>query len=131
MFLYALIASLWAADLDYANVDKGDKAPFTGKLLTHDALSQIIATHENEILQADLEREYQIQKLSDELNLKYDLYAITCQANEDMYQKMLENRDEELKIQARKDWIQRLAFVGGFALGSAMTIGISYSVNQN
>lgn len=131
MFLYALIVSLWAADLNYANVDKGEPAPFTGKLLTHDALAEIIATHENELLNADLEREYQVQKLADELNLKYDLYAITCQANEDMYKKMLENRDEELKIQARKDWIQRAAFIGGFALGSAVTIGITYSVNQN
>lgn len=131
MFLYTLIASLWAADLNYANVDKGEPAPFTGKLLTHDALAEIIATHENELLNADLEREYQIQKLADELNLKYDLYAITCQANEDMYKKMLDNRDEELKIQARKDWIQRAAFIGGFALGSAVTIGITYSVNQN
>ena len=31
MFLYALIASLWAADLDYANVDKGDPAQLNGK----------------------------------------------------------------------------------------------------
>ena len=131
MFLYTLIMSLWAADLSYANVDKGEPAPFTGKLLTHDALAEIIATHENELLNADLEREYQVQKLADELNLKYDLYAITCQANEDMYKKMLDNRDEELKIQARKDWIQRAAFIGGFALGSAVTIGITYSVNQN
>jgi len=131
MFLYTLIAAIWAADLDYANVDKGEPAPFTGKLLTHDALAEIIATHENELLNADLEREYQIQKLSDELNLKYNLYEITCQANEEMYKKMLDNRDEELAIQARKDWIQRAAFIGGFALGSAVTIGITYSVNQN
>ena len=131
MFLLAFVSALWAADIDYANVDKGDPAPFTGKLLTHDALAQIIATHENELLNADLEREYQIQKLADELNLKYSLYEITCQANEDMYKKMLDNRDEELKIQSRKDWIQRAAFIGGFALGSAVTIGITYSVNQN
>ena len=131
MFLYAFIASIWASDIDYANVDKGDPAPFTGKLLTHDALATIIATHENELLTADLDKEYELQKLSDQLNLKYDLYAITCQANEDMYTKMIENRDEELSIQARKDWIQRAAFLGGFALGSAITVGITYSVNQN
>ena len=48
-----------------------------------------------------------------------------------MHKQMIELRDEELKIQARKDWIQRLAFFGGFALGTATTIGITYSVNQN
>ena len=131
MFLYALIESLWAADLDYANVDKGDPAPFTGKLLTHDALAQIIATHEKELLQADLDKEFELQSTSDKLNLKYDLYAARCEADKQMYTQMMETRDIELKAQARKDWIQRLAFFGGFALGTATTIGITYSVNQN
>ena len=48
-----------------------------------------------------------------------------------MYQQMILLRDEEIAIQARKDWIQRLAFFGGFALGTATTVGIVYSVNQN
>lgn len=131
MFLLAFVSTLWAADLDYANVDKGDPAPFTGKLLTHDALAQIIATHEKELLQADLDKEFELQRTTDNLNLKYDLYAAKCEADKQMYTQMIEYRDEELKIQARKDWIQRAAFVGGFALGSAITIGITYSVNQN
>ena len=131
MFLLAFIGTLLAADIDYANVDKGDPAPFTGKLLTHDALAQIIATHEKEILQADLNREFDLQKNSDTLNLKYDLYEAKCEANTIMYQQMIDLRDEEIKLQARKDWIQRLAFFGGFALGTATTIGITYSVNQN
>ena len=131
MFLFAFVSTLWAADLDYANVDKGDPAPFTGKLLTHDALAQIIATHEKEMLQADLDKEYELQKTTDRLNLKYDLYYARAEADKEMYQQMIELRDEEIKIQARKDWIQRLAFFGGFALGTATTIGITYSVNQN
>ena len=131
MFLIAFISALWAADLDYANVDKGDPAPFTGKLLTHDALAQIISTHEKELLQCDLDKEFELQKRTDELNLKYDLYHARAEADKEMYQQMIELRDEEIKIQARKDWIQRLAFFGGFALGTATTIGITYSVNQN
>tara|TARA_B100001093_G_scaffold517609_1_gene599703 strand:+ start:13500 stop:13895 length:396 start_codon:yes stop_codon:yes gene_type:complete len=131
MFLLAFISTLWAADVDYANVDKGDVAPFTGKLLTHDALSQIITTHEKELLQADLDKEFELQKVTDTLNLKYDLYYARAEADKAMYQQMIELRDEEIKIQSRKDWIQRLAFFGGFALGTATTIGITYSVNQN
>ena len=131
MFLLAFVSTLWAADLDYANVDKGDPAPFTGKLLTHDALAQIIATHEKELLQSDLDKEFELQKRTDQLNLKYDLYHARAEADKEMYKQMIELRDEEIKIQARKDWIQRLAFFGGFALGTATTIGITYSVNQN
>ena len=131
MFLLALISTLWAADVDYANISEGDPAPFTGKLLTRAALAQMISTHEKEMLQADLDKEFELQKRTDELNLKYDLYYARCEANKEMYTQMIELRDEEIKIQARKDWIQRLAFFGGFALGTATTIGIVYSVNQN
>ena len=90
-----------------------------------------IATHEKELLQSDLDKEFELQKRTDELNLKYDLYHARAEADKEMYQQMIELRDEEIKIQARKDWIQRLAFFGGFALGTATTIGITYSVNQN
>ena len=131
MFLLALISTLWAADVDYANINEGDPAPFTGKLLTRAALAQMIATHEKEMLQADLDREFELQKKTDELNLKYDLYYARCEANKEMYTQMIEIRDEVIKIQSRKDWIHRLAFFGGFALGTATTIGIVYSVNQN
>ena len=131
MFLLAFISTIWAADVDYINIKEGDPAPFTGKLLTRAALAQMIATHEKEMLQADLDREFELQKKTDELNLKYDLYYARCEANKEMYTQMIELRDEEIKIQARKDWVQRLAFFGGFALGTATTIGIVYSVNQN
>jgi len=131
MFLLAFVGILWAADVDYVNVSEGDPAPFSGKLLTHAAMAKIIATHEKEMLQADLDREFELEKKTDELDLKYDLYEARCEANIEMYTQMIALRDEEIKIQARKDWVQRLAFFGGFALGTATTIGIVYSVNQN
>ncbi len=131
MFLIALTSILWAADTDFTNISEGEEAPFAGKLLTNEALAEIIATHEKELLQSDLDKEFELQKRTDELNLKYDLYATRCEANTEMYKGMIELRDEEIKIQSRKDWIQRLAFFGGFALGTATTIGIVYSVNQN
>jgi|TARA_R110000824_G_scaffold53018_1_gene147041 hypothetical protein len=131
MFLLALIGTLWAADVDYTNVNEGDPAPFTGKLLTSNALAQIIATHEKEIMKSDLDSEFELQKKTDELNLKYDIYSIKCEANIEMYKQMIALRDEEIQLQLRKDWIQRLAFYGGFAIGTATTIGIVYSVNQN
>ena len=83
------------------------------------------------MLHADLDKEFELQKVSDGLTLKYDLYEARCEANIEMYQQMILLRDEEIAIKARKDWIQRLAFFGGFALGTATTVGIVYSVNQN
>ena len=131
MFLLALISTLWAADVDFVNIKEGEPAPFTGKLFTEEAVAKILANHEAEMLQADLDKEFELGKKTDELNLKYDIYEAKCKANTEMYKSMIELRDDELKIQARKDWIQRFAFYGGFAIGTATTIGIVYSVNQN
>jgi hypothetical protein len=131
MFLLALVGSLWASDLDFVNIEEGAPAPFSGKLFTEEAVAKIIANHEAEVLQADLDKEYEVSKKSDELNLKYDIYEAKCKANTEMYKSMIVLRDDELKAQARKDWIQRFAFYGGFAIGTATTIGIVYSVNQN
>ena len=131
MFLLTFIGTLWAADADFTNIEKGEPAPFAGKLITNEALAKILSDHEASLLQGDLDKEFEVQKKTDELNLRYDLYKTKCEANEELYKSMINLRDEELKIQSRKDWIQRLAFFGGFALGTATTIGIVYSVNQN
>ena len=92
---------------------------------------KILSSDEVLSIRQDLDSEFELQKRTDELNLKYDLYYARCEANKEMYAQMIDLRDEEIKIQARKDWVQRLAFFGGFALGTATTIGIVYSVNQN
>jgi len=131
MFLYALIASLWASDIDYITIEKGEAAPFSGKLMSTSALVQIVETHESEILRLDLEKEYELQKQADEFQLKYELYETRCTANTEMYQQMIDVRDKELSIQSKKDWIQQLAFFGGFVLGTTVAVGITYSVNQN
>jgi len=131
MFLLALVGSLWASDLDFVNIEEGEPAPFSGKLFTEEAIAKIIANHEAEMLQSDLDKEFEIEKKTDELNLKYDIYEAKCEANTEMHKSMILLRDDELKAQARKDWIQRFAFYGGFAIGTATTIGIVYSVNQN
>jgi len=131
MFFYALIASLWASDLDYVTIEKGQTAPFSGKLMSNSALAQIIETHESEILRLDLEKEYELQKQADEFQLKYELYETRCEANIEMYQQMIDVRDKELNMQSKKDWIQQFSFFGGFILGTAVAVGITYSVNQN
>lgn len=131
MFLLAMIGTLWAADVDYVDIQKGESAPFSGKIFTIEALSQMISVHESQINRLELENQYNLKNQKTELDLKYDLYALQCDANEDMYKKMIEKRDTELSIQAKKDWVQRLSFYAGFALGTASAIAITYSVNQN
>lgn len=130
MIFLSLIANLWAADIDYVNIQKGEEAPISGKLLSEEALAKIIAQHESELKELQVKNQYELTKQSDELSLKYDLYEMRCEENIIMYKQMIDIRDTEIKKQSRKDWIQRWAFFGGYVLGAAMTIGIVHSVNQ-
>ena len=128
MFLLSLMSLSLASDPDFTNIEKGEPAPFAGKLLTNEALAEIISNHESDIMQSDLDKEFELQKQRDELDLRFNLQKTECDANILMYQGMIDVRDQEIKKQARRDWIQRAAFFGGFALGVGSTIAIVKAV---
>ena len=129
--VFLLLASLaHAAATTYTHVKKGQSVPFDGVLMTNDALVQMIATQESEVKTCELNAQTEISLQRNDLNLKYDLYEARCEAEKKMYEELLVIRDEQLKKDKVKDFIQRTAFFGGFALGSAVTVGIVYSLNN-
>ena len=128
MFLLSLMSLSLASDPDFTNIEAGEVAPFSGKLLTNEALAEIISNHEASIMQCDLDSEFALQKQRDELDLRHNLHKVECEATIEMYQGMIDFRDQEIKKQIRRDWIQRAAFFGGFALGVGSTIAIVKAV---
>ena len=130
MFLITLLSVCLAAEVDYININEGEPAPFSGKLITDEGLSKIIAQCEEEQLQADLDLEYAVQQKANELNLKYDLLNTRYSAEKQMYEEMIAARDEQIKINSRKDFWRRFATYTGFFVGAATTVGIVYSLNQ-
>jgi hypothetical protein len=130
MFLIALLGVCLAAEADFVNIEKGDPAPFAGKIITDEGLAKIIAKHEADQLQCDLNLEYELQKKASELNLKYDLLNSKYEAEKQMYEEMIGARDEQLKINSRRDFWRRFATYSGFFVGAATTVGIVYSLNQ-
>ena len=130
MFLIGMISICLAADADFTNIQEGDPAPFTGKLITDEALAKIVAQYEAELKEADLNLEYELQKKANEMQLQYDLLEIKYTAEKEMYESMIAARDEQLKINRRQDFWRRFATYGGFVLGSGLTVGIVYSLNQ-
>jgi len=130
--VFLLLASLsHAADTSYSHVKKGQTVPFDGVLMTNDALVQMIATQESEVKTCELNSQTQMSLQKNELDLKYDLYEARCEAEKKMNEELIAIRDEQIEKDKIKDVIQRTAFFGGFVLGSAATIGIVYSLNQN
>jgi hypothetical protein len=134
MFLYSLLGFCLAAtsaDVDFTSVKKGETVPFSGKLLTEEAMAEIIATHEYEINQLKIDKELERKTLEASLNLKYDLYYSECELKKSTQREMITIRDEEIKRQQTKDIFQRASFTIGFILGAGGTILITHSVNQN
>lgn len=131
LFLLTNLAIASGESVDFTTVKKGEEVPFDGKLLTNEALAQIISTHELELEALRLEKENELNQKVIDMSLEHNIYKIECEATKEIQELMIEKRDEELKIQARKDLIQRTAFVAGFSLGTAITIAITHSVNQN
>jgi len=131
MLLLSLLKPLQAEE-KYTELKQGEPAPYAGILLTKEAIAKIYADQEAEIAKLKADHEYQLNivKLSD--NTKYDLLNTRYKLDVEMYQAMIENRDNAIKKLPvysegyKADW----SMIGGFILGSVITVGIVYSVDK-
>ena len=117
--------------IDYIEMTQGQSAPFAGRLFTDEALAKIFATHQIEISTINANFEYQLKKQELDLNLKYELLDSKYTSEIEMYERMIDIRDVQLKKSAKKDIWQKWATYGGFVLGAATSVAIFYSVNTN
>lgn len=118
-------------DLDFVTIQAEESAPFSGYLFTDEALTNLISQHRGELLAMNIDHETNMKLLEEDLNYKHSLDSLKWESKEQMYLDLIKIRDDQIKKSENKDIIQRVAFFGGFVLGSAITIGITYSVNQN
>jgi hypothetical protein len=131
MLLLSLLNPLLAEE-KYTELKQGEPAPYAGILLTKEAIAKIYADQESEIAKLKIEHEYQLNTVKLSGNTKYDLLNARYKLDVEMYQAMIENRDNAIKkLPAysegyKADW----SMIGGFVLGSVITVGIVYSVNK-
>ena len=117
--------------VDYIEISKGEVAPFDGRLFTSQGIAKILADHEAEKSKLKIEFDYELNKTTLDLNLKYDVLDSRRQSEILMYETMLKARDEELNKAAKKNTLQKWAAYGSFVLGAATSVAIFYSVNHN
>ena len=129
MMMFQLSAN--AADLNYKHIIEGEKSPFSGIVMTNDALVQMIATHEAEIKTCELDRSTQLKLNKNDSDKQYALLELQYNMDKALYEELISIRDDQIKKDKTKDIIQRVAFFGGFTLGAATSVGIVYSLNQN
>jgi len=131
MLLLALLKPLQAEE-KYTELKQGEPAPYAGVLLTKEAIAKIYSDQKAEIAKLKIEHEYQLNSSKLSAKTQYDLLDARYKLNIDMYQAMIENRDNAIKklpvySQGYKaDW----SMIGGFVLGSVITVGIVYSIDK-
>ena len=131
MLLLSLLKPLQAEE-KYTELKQGEPAPYAGVLLTKEAIAKIYTDQESEIAKLKAEHAYQLNTCQLSSKTKYDLLDSRYKLDIEMYQAMIENRDNAIKSlpvysQGHKaDW----SMIGGFILGSVITVGIVYSVDK-
>lgn len=131
MLLLSLLKPLQAEE-KYTELKQGEPAPYAGILLTKEAVAKIYADQESEIAKLKIEHEYQLNTLKLSEKTKYDLLDNRYKLDVKMYQAMIENRDSAIKKLPvynqgyKSDW----SMIGGFILGSVITVGIVYSIDK-
>ena len=131
MLLLSLLKPLQAEE-KYTELKQGEPAPYAGILLTKEAIAKIYADQEAEIATLKIEHEYQLNTAKLSEKTKYDLLDKRYKLDVEMYRAMIENRDnaiKELPVYSqgyKSDW----SMIGGFVLGSVITVGIVYSVDK-
>jgi len=130
MKFFLLMSGLAIASPDFVNIELDEPAPFAGKLLTNEALAKIISQYERDLSQCKIDSDFNIEKFKANQALKYDLLDIRYKSEVEMYQMMIDTRDQQIKKDKKRDVWQRWATYGAFVLGVGTTVAITYSVNQ-
>lgn len=124
MLISLLLLSSLANAGDYAQVQQGQAAPFTGTLLKPEALATIISTNDAAVAACVAEGTHKVEKLQIECDLTaekweqdYTTLKLTTEQIDVIKQKEIESLREIVQKQAKPNlplWIA-LGFVGGLA----------------
>ena len=125
-----------ASDGKFTFVQEDEPSPFVGTLFDPEATARIMANHKFLKEEYQLTLGFELEKQEKGFNLKYEQLQITLDTTIKKYDTILAIKDTEIeqlnKIIAKKPGKNALIWgiAGGFAVGVAATIGITYAVNK-
>ena len=110
----------------------GQSAPFEGVLFTKDAVTKMQYDHSLELSLLKNTHSFELRGLQ----LRFDAEQSLRQTEQEMYETILTSRLEriqkleEMALSKRADWVMPVAIVSSFLVGAAITVGVTYAVNQ-
>jgi len=134
MFGLFLLLSLAFADDEpqFTKIEKGEVAPWSGRLFNDAAVAKFIVSDKYKIEQCNIQIEYEVSKSKANLDLEYAKKIIELETENKILADKVLLRDDRIKgLESLKTPPDPFWYVtGGFLVGSAITIGITYAVNQ-
>jgi len=136
LFLFGFLNTAQAADGKFTFVQEEEPALFTGTLFDPEATARLLANHKFLKEEYDLKLGFELQKQKSGYELKIDQLNITINTERERFDTTLALKNTEIeqlnKIIAKKPGSSALVWgiVGGFAVGVASTVAITYAVNK-
>jgi len=125
-----------ASEGKFTFIQQGKQAPFTGTLFDPTATAKIMANGKFLKEEYELKLGFEMQKQQKQFDLDISQLKITLDTERESFQKTLEVKNKEIeqlnRIIAKKPGTNALLWgvIGGFAVGVATTVGITYAVNK-
>jgi len=132
--LFFLLGVAFAAEPEpqFTKLKKGEVAPWDGRLFNDAAVAKFIVEDKYKIEQCNIITKYELEKQSANLSLQHQKITIDYQTKIKILEEKVNLRDDRIKSleKIKKPPNAFLWTAGGFIVGSAITVGITYAVNQ-
>jgi hypothetical protein len=127
-----LLLSVALAEPQSQNVEKGEPAPFHGRIFNDEAVAEIIAQKEIAKDECAINMSYQEQTIVAKHDLELQLLRSELEYEKQKGEKLVAIRDEQIeKLQEHYKPRNGLWWaIGGFTVGTLSSLGIYYSVRK-
>ena len=124
------LMALAFAEPEFAELEKGQEAPFSGRVLNDEAIVKLAVEDKFKLQQCDLQIDYEKQKLSALNNLELEKTKIDLSAQINILDQKVLLRDKRIEeLEKLSKPIKPILYVSaGFLVGAGTTIGILYAV---
>jgi len=136
LFLASSLGAAEASEGNFSFVQKNQLAPFTGTLFDPDATARLLANHKFLKEEYELRLGFELEKQEKKFELDIEQLNISLKTQQEYYDSIIVTKNTEIeqlnKIIKKKPGTNALLWgiAGGFAVGVAATIGITYAVNK-
>ena len=130
--LFFLLTTAFAEGPQFTKLEEGQPAPWTGRLFNDEAVAKFLIEDKYKIEQCNILIDYEKSKAKANLDLEYTKKIIDLETQNKILIDKVSLRDdrinslESLKTPPNPFWYT----IGGILVGSGITIGITYAVNQ-